>query len=224
MERVLEVCCGNIASVKAARETGAYRVELCKDLPLDGLTPDYVMMRDAMSADGPRVNVLIRPVDGGFVYDSTMFETMLRQIRSAASIGASGVVIGALTPKGDIDIHGCAPLVELAKASGLTVTFHRAFDRCADPDKGLRDIIALGCDRVLTSGQAITAVEGIPVLRALNEKYGDRIIIMPGGGVNLSNACRILDETGCREIHGSCRTAGDVSDPSLIRAIMQSIE
>lgn len=213
-----------MASVRAAREAGAYRVELCRDLPLDGLTPDEVAISEAVAEGGPRVNVLIRPVDGGFVYDSSMFGIMLRQISSVASLGASGVVIGALTPEGDIDTHSCAPLVELAKASGLTVTFHRAFDRCADPRQGLRDIIAMGCDRVLTSGQAPTALDGIPLLRALNEEYGDRIIIMPGGGVNLSNARTILDETGCREIHGSCRSAGDISDPSLIRAIMQSIE
>lgn len=213
-----------MASVRAAREAGAYRVELCRDLPLDGLTPHEATISEAVAEGGPRVNVLIRPVDGGFVYDSSMFGIMLRQISSAASLGASGVVIGALTPERDIDTHSCAPLVELAKASGLTVTFHRAFDRCADPRQGLRDIIAMGCDRVLTSGQAPTALEGIPLLRELNEEYGDRIIIMPGGGVNLSNARTILDKTGCREIHGSCRSAGDISDPSLIRAIMQSIE
>lgn len=224
MERVLEVCCGNIASVKAAKEAGAYRVELCRDLPLDGLTPDEAMIQEAVSAEGPRVNVLIRPLDGAFVYDRSMFDIMLRQISSAASLGVSGVVIGALTPLGHIDTRACAPLVELAKTTGMTVTFHRAFDRCADPRQGLRDIIAMGCDRVLTSGQAPTAFEGIPLLKTLNKEYGDRIIIMPGGGVNLSNARTILDETGCREIHGSCRSAGEITDPALVRAIIQSIE
>ena len=204
---ILEVCAASLFSAKEAAEGGAQRIELCTRLDLDGLTPPMDEIRQASEINGLTVNVLIRCREGGFVYSRQELNTMESQIREAVRLGADGIVIGALTPDGDIDTAGCRQLMEAAQ--GLPVTFHRAFDQCRDPRKGLEDIIEMGCSRLLTSGQAGTAEAGIGLLRELNEQARGRIIIMPGAGVNPVNAARILQETGCREIHSSARRQGE---------------
>ena len=204
---ILEVCAASLFSAREAAEGGAQRIELCTRLDLDGLTPPMDEIRQASEIKGLKVNVLIRCREGGFVYSRQELDTMESQIREAVRLGADGIVIGALTPDGDIDIAGCRQLMEAAQ--GLPVTFHRAFDQCRDPRTGLEDVIEMGCSRLLTSGQAGTAEAGIGLLRELNEQARGRIIIMPGAGVNPVNAARILQETGCREIHSSARRQGE---------------
>lgn len=212
----LEVCCADLASVRAAVEGGAHRVELCQALGLDGLTPSAGMIEEAVGM-GIHVQVLIRPREGDFVYTSDEVACMQRDIRHARRLGAGGVVIGALRPDGSIDAETIRRLV--GEAEDLSITFHRAFDVCAQPEEALEEIISLGCHRLLTSGQAQTAQQGIPLLRRLVQQSAGRLIIMPGAGVNTGNAHRILAETGAREIHGSLRRDGH-TDPAMVRAIV----
>ena len=215
----LEVCCADLHSVRAAIEGGAHRVELCQALGLDGLTPSAGMIETAVGMGIP-VQVLIRPREGDFVYDEDEVLCMQRDIRHAKQLGVHGVVIGALKPDGSIDSETVRRLV--SEAEGLSITFHRAFDVCAQPLEALEQIIALGCHRLLTSGQAPTAEQGIPFLRKLVEQAAGRISIMPGAGVNSQNAHRILSETGAREIHGSLRSGGH-TDPEQVRAVVKAI-
>lgn len=216
---ILEVCCGDIESVRAAKEGGAQRVELCQALELDGLTPSEAMMEEAIGMGIP-VQVLVRPREGDFVYDKDEVEGMSRDIRLAKRLGANGVVIGALKPDGSIDEDIIRRLV--GEAEGLSITFHRAFDVCTHPEEALEQIISLGCHRLLTSGQAPTAEQGIPLLKRLVRQSSGRIIIMPGAGVNVDNARRILSETGASEIHGSLRKGGH-TDPEQVRAIVSAL-
>ena len=223
--RRLEVCAGSIESIKAAYKGGAYRVELCSALSEDGLTPSVGMIRYAKSLEGLKVNVLIRPRCGDFVYTDEEVRCMADDIRVCGELGVDGVVIGALTPQGDIDLDVCRRLAECAK--GMSITFHRAFDVCRRPFEALEQIIALGCDRLLTSGQAPTADKGIDMLRQLVSKAQGRLIIMPGSGVNPQNAAAILDEAGTTEIHASARSSrvfGRLETDSLVvKSIIQNI-
>lgn len=216
--RKLEVCCGDLQSVRAAIEGGAHRVELCEALELDGLTPSEAMMESAIGMGIP-VQVLIRVREGDFVYNKDEICKMRNDIRLARKLGAAGVVIGALMPDGSIDEEAIRCMMD--EAEGLSVTFHRAFDVCRKPEEALEKIISLGCHRLLTSGQAPTAELGIPMLKKLIEQADGRIIIMPGAGVNPQNASRILEETGAIEIHGSLRRNGHIS-AELVRATLNN--
>lgn len=213
----LEVCCADIESVWAAKEGGAHRIELCEALELDGLTPSEELIRQTI-ATGMPVQVLIRVREGNFVYSPEEVETMAASIRLAKELGAHGVVIGALTPEGQIDKPAIARMME--EAEGMSVTFHRAFDVCRDPLQALEEIIALGCHRLLTSGQQHSAFAGIPLLRQLTTQAAGRIIIMPGAGVNPQNAMHILTETGATEIHGSLRRNGH-TDARMVRDVVE---
>lgn len=220
MEQIkLEVCCGDIQSVLAAKEGGADRIELCQALEVDGLTPSAEMMAEAIGLGIP-VQVLIRPREGDFVYDEAEVETMLKEIRLAKRLGANGVVIGALKSDGSIDEETIRRLV--SEATGLSITFHRAFDVCSQPAEALEQIVSLGCHRLLTSGQALSAEQGIPLIKKLVEQSNGRLIIMPGAGVNQENARRIISETGAHEIHGSLRRNGS-TDSELVRAVKNSL-
>ena len=213
--KCLEVCCGDMQSVLAAKEGGAHRVELCQALEVDGLTPSQETIEEAISLGIP-VQVLIRPQEGDFVYDEEEVESMLGDIRLAKKLGANGVVIGALRQEGSIDEATIRRLVD--EAEGLSITFHRAFDVCSQPLEALEQIISLGCHRLLTSGQAPSAEQGIPLIKRLVELSAGRIIIMPGAGVNVNNAHKILSETGANEIHGSLRKDGH-TDSGQVRVI-----
>lgn len=222
---VLEVCASNLASAKAAAAGGAQRIELCRDLELDGLTPPKDWIEEARKIEGLKLHVLIRPVEGGFVYDEPVFDLMREEIRMCRQLGVDGVVIGALTPEGDIDVEHLRPL--MAEAEGMQVTFHRAFDVCRDPHRALKDIISLGCNRLLTSGQEPMAEQGIPLLRELVKQAHGRIIIMPGAGVSPDNAAQILCETGAMEIHSSARKirkdGQKATDSAIVAAILAEI-
>lgn len=179
-------------------------MELCSALSEDGLTPSVGMIRYAKSLEGLKVNVLIRPRGGDFVYTEAEIACMEEDIRMCRELGVDGVVIGALSKDGDIDIATCKRLVEAAQ--GMSITFHRAFDVCRNPEEAIEQIYQLGCHRLLTSGQASTAEKGMPMLKKLVALTNCRMIIMPGCGVNPQNAAMILDETGAEEIHASARS------------------
>lgn len=223
--RLLEVCVGAPESLAAAYAGGAERVELCAELEADGLTPSAELIRKAVALEGLHVHVLIRSRAGDFVYSEEEISLMEKQIRMARECGADGVVFGALTSDGEIDMAACRRWKQAAE--DMSVTFHRAFDRCADPQRALEQIILLGCDRLLTSGQQSSAFDGIPLLQTLVEQAAGRIIIMPGAGVNPDNAAEIMSRTGASEIHASARTARQYghqeTDPLTVEAILRAI-
>ena len=201
----IEICANSVESAIEAQRGGAYRVELCAGIPEGGTTPSYGEIKMARELLSIRLHVIIRPRGGDFLYTPLEQSIMLHDIDMARQLGADGVVFGCLTPDGDIDL----PLLErLMKASeGMSVTFHRAFDMCRNPRKALEKIIALGCDRILTSGQQATAEKGISLLKELNVQADGRIIIMPGCGVNSDNIRKIAEETGASEFHFSGRSS-----------------
>lgn len=205
-EPILEVCCGDVDSVRAAVEGGAYRVELCSGLAEGGFTPSVALINAAMCYGAQiKINVLIRPRGGDFLYSDEEKKIMLHDARTAADAGVNGVVCGALMPDGSIDVEFCRKLA--ASCPGVEITFHRAFDLCSDPLKALDDIINAGFHRVLTSGQAQTALEGVSVLKQLTEHASGRLAILAGGGVNPSNAAEIIRLGGVRELHASARAS-----------------
>jgi copper homeostasis protein len=217
MKRLLEVCTGSLQNVMAAVEGGAERIELCSALPLDGLTPSLGLLKTARELYPELIiQVLIRPREGNFVYTEKDIHIMEVDIEASLPY-CDGIVIGALDADGSIDLAACRRLVNAAK--GKPVTFHRAFDVCRDPFKALEEIIQLGCKRILTSGQQPKAIEGTPLLRQLQEQAGDRLFIMPGGGVNAENARLIIDQTGCMEIHGSCSGGGGITSSEEVRRV-----
>ena len=223
---LLEVCCGNLESVDAAVLGGAWRIELCADLELDGLTPPMAWLR-AVKERYPEltVHVLIRPREGDFVYTPEEAEILALQLESALTFGADGIVVGCLTADGDIDLPLMEQLVALV-SHRASITFHRAFDRCRRPFEALEQLIGLGCDRILTSGQAPTAEAGVDLLRELNRRAAGRIIILPGGGVTPENAARILALTGCTEIHASASETVDgkkVTDVGKVSALITNL-
>ena len=250
---LLEVCCGNPESVDAAVLGGARRIELCADLEADGLTPPTTWIRDAKARyPSLTVHVLVRPRAGDFVYSPEETEQMAQQVEEALEAGADGVVIGALTPDGDVDMPLMERLAGLVESYNLaaelqrsdlchaandshffpgpsrwvSITFHRAFDRCRRPFEALEQIIRLGCDRILTSGQEPTAEAGADMLRELQRRAGGRIGILPGGGVTPGNAARILAQTGCTEIHASASVTRDgkkVTDAGRVAEILRAI-
>lgn len=203
----LEICCGDLYSVRAAREGGADRVELCTGLAEGGMTPSLGLIREALRVAGDRmkVNVLIRPRPGDFCYSDDERRQILEDVRLIVEQcpGVNALVFGALTLDGDIDKELCREFMEAA--GGKQTTFHRAFDLCRDPSQGLEDIIGLGFDRILTSGCASSALEGAETLRKLNSLAAGRIILLGGAGVSSANASEILRRTGLTELHASAR-------------------
>ena len=251
---LLEVCCGNLESVDAAVAGGARRIELCSALEVDGLTPPVEWIREVRKRyPSLIIHVLVRSRAGDFVYTGEEVETMAAQVEEALEAGADGIVIGCLTAGGDVDVPAMERLVRTVESYNLaadlmrsdlchaandshffpgpskrvSITFHRAFDVCKRPFDALEQIIALGCDRILTSGQGATVVEGSDMLRELRKRAAGRIIILPGGGVTPRNAGRILAMTGCTEIHASASETLDgkkVTSAAKVAAILNSIE
>lgn len=199
----VEVCANSIQSAIEAQKGGAVRVELCGNLSDGGTTPaksQIELTRNHIEID---LNVIIRPRGGDFLYDNLDFESMKSDILLCGALNCDGVVIGILDENGNIDIKRNGELVELAKKQGMSVTFHRAFDRVRDIRLALEDVIQLGCDRILTSGGYQTAFEGREVLRELVDLSDNRIIIMAGSGVNESNVQELVHSTRVKEVHGT---------------------
>lgn len=203
MELLLERCCTTLRQVEEALAGGAGRVELCGCIEVGGVTPSPGFIRDAV-ATGICVNVLVRPRGGDFVYEACEVEQMKESIALCRELGVHGVVTGALTPEGEVDMDVMRELMELAsQGRRLSVTFHRAFDEAADPYKAFEDVISLGCDRLLTSGQKPTAPDGRDLIRELAARAAGRIIVMPGSGVTPSNVEALAAYCGVSECHGT---------------------
>ncbi len=196
---MVEVCLDSADAALAAQRGGADRVELCDNLIEGGTTPSAGMIAAARGAIDIALQVMIRPRGGDFCYSPLEVEAMLHDLAVARDLGADGVVFGALRPDGTIDREICARLI--AAAQPLAVTFHRAFDMTRDPLAALATLIELGVDRLLTSGQQATVLEGSELIAELVARSRERLIVMPGCGVTAHNMARILAETGAREIH-----------------------
>lgn len=203
-EPILEVAANSVASALAAEAGGAGRVELCSALETGGLTPSHATIALACERLRIPVCVLIRPRAGDFVYDDLECEVMCRDIEACKALGCAGVVIGALTADGNVDVTRCRALIDAAH--GMQVTFHRAFDFSNDTSAAFEAVIGLGCERLLTSGQADDALTGAPLIRRLVEQARGRITVMPGGGIDARNIAAIARATGAREFHASAKT------------------
>jgi copper homeostasis protein len=199
----IEICVDSVEGAIAAERGGANRVELCDNLLEGGTTPSAGCIKLARTQLRIGLQVIVRPRGGDFLYTLTEFEVMAEDVRTAKNLGANGVVIGCLTAAGDIDLERTRALIDLARP--LNVTFHRAFDMCRDPKRALEDLIGLGVDRVLTSGQEATCLEGQDLIAELHRQAAGRIIILPGGGLTPRNIKRVVDATGVTEVHLSAR-------------------
>lgn len=206
MKKVLENCSNSVQSSIEAQKGGAIRVELCDNLAEGGTTPSLSQIQLTRENIDIQLNVIIRPRGGDFLYSDLEFESMKQDIHHCGKSKCDGVVIGILNADGTVDIERNKILVNIAREYNMSVTFHRAFDRCADLFKSLEDIINLGCDRILTSGGRKTALEGKEVIKKLIEQANGRIIIMPGSGINENNIAELVEATGLIEFHGSFRS------------------
>ena len=202
-----EVCVDSVESAVAAERGGADRVELCSDLLEGGLTPSFGTLQIARARVGIGIMAMIRPRGGDFCYSEAEFAAMEADLEMARRLGATGIVVGLLSPDGTVDRDRTASLI--GRARPLPVTFHRAFDMTRDPFEALDTLIALGVDRVLTSGQEPGVVEGLDLIAALVRRAAGRIIVMPGGGITARNVSRVVAGSGVREVHFAALTTVD---------------
>ena len=197
---IVEVCANSYECAVNAELGGANRIELCKDLHLDGLTPDYEIAKKTINKLNIPVFILIRPREGDFVYSKQEFQLMKDDIVKFKEMGCKGIVCGILNDDKTIDLERTKELMQLSRP--LEFTFHRAFDKIVDPIKGLEELIEIGANRILTSGQEKTASEGIELIKKLTEIADSRIVIIPGSGIKLNNI-NLFKSNIISEIHGS---------------------
>ena len=197
---ILEVCANSYESAINAEKGGAHRIELCENLSVGGLTPNFVLAKKVISKLNIPVFILIRPRDGDFNYSNEEFEQIKKDIIFFKDLGCKGIVSGILTKDKNIDVIRTRELIELSRP--LEFTFHRAFDEVLNPIHGLHQLIEIKANRLLTSGQDVTAFKGLGLLKELINIAKNKIIIMPGSGVNINNILE-LKKIGSKEIHGS---------------------
>jgi copper homeostasis protein len=203
MGTILEIAVFNIESALTAIAAGADRIEFCENPMEGGTTPSYGSLKTLIQKTSQPIFPIIRPRGGDFLYSDDEFESMKSDLLLVKELGYPGAVIGLLKKDGHIDINRTAELVSIA--GPLEITFHRAFDRCIDPLKGLEDIIQTGCKRILTSGQVPNVSNALPLIAELVNNANGRIIILPGSGVRANNISEIISSTGVKEMHSSAR-------------------
>lgn len=201
MTPLIELCTEGVDGLLTAQQQGADRVELCAGLALGGLTPGPGVIQEALALARIPVHVLVRPRDGDFLYSDHEFATMLRDVAWLRERDAAGVVVGCLTAQGEVDRERTRQLVQAARP--MSVTFHRAFDQTRDPFEALEVLIGCGVDRVLTSGQQTSGLEGAATLRQLVRVAGERITILGCGGLRPHNIRQLLEAVPLREVHFS---------------------
>ena len=203
---LLECCVDSAESALNAAQGGADRLELCSGLVIGGITPTLSLYEQVRRHTGLPIHILIRPRFGDFLYSNQELSVMEADIRAFRQAGAQGVVIGCLTPEGDLDPEAMKRL--MAAAGGMSITLHRAFDMCRDPFRTLAQAKALGINTILTSGQAATAPEGAALLGELVERAGERIAILAGSGVSAASV-PALSRVGVRQFHASAKKTVD---------------
>ena len=205
---MIEVCCGSFEDAMMASECGIKRVELNSALSLGGLTPSLGSLIMIKQYSDIEIVSMVRARAGGFCYTNYQYEQMLENLKRLLAYGTDGVSFGFLNEDRTIDKNRCQEFLENVKNEGRKATFHRAFDCTRDPYEAIETLIDLGFDRLLTSGQEATAEEGIHLLADLQKKYGNQIEIIAGCGVNENNAQKIIDKTGIKQLHSTCRGWG----------------
>lgn len=246
MERVIEVCCGSYDDALASYKGGAKRIELNSALYLGGLTPSLASLILTKKNTDLKVITMVRPRGAGFCYSDEEFETMKLDTRLMLESGADGIAFGCLNADGEIDVEQTKVIIGIIKEFGKEVVFHRAFDCVKDADKAIETLIDLGVDRILTSGLKAKAMDGLEMIKHLQAKYGDKIELLAGSGMNASNALEMMEKTGISQVHSSCKswkndptTSGesvnycyasaphendyDIVDEELVRKIVNSI-
>ncbi|MBR3840045.1 MAG: copper homeostasis protein CutC [Erysipelotrichales bacterium] len=225
MKNLVEVCCGSYADAVEAFKNNADRVELNSALHAGGLTPSLASLLLTKMHTNIKVITMIRPRGAGFIYSDEDFEVMKIDTKIMLENGADGIAFGCLDENGKINIEQCREIIKIVKYYDKEVVFHRAYDFLKDPYEGMEILINLGVDRVLTSGLQAKAYEGIELIRDLQARYGDKIEILAGGGVNASNAREIVEFTGINQVHSSCKsyvtdftTIGDYISYSCLEA------
>ena len=209
----VEIATYSAHSALAAEAGGAHRVELFSSPLEGGITPSeglIALVRERLKIP---LHVIIRPRGGDFCYSQAELDVMLRDIAVSKRIGVDGVVLGVLTPEGSVDVELTRQLVEAARP--ISVTFHRAIDMCRDLPAALKQVILCGADRVLTSGGAASACEGIPVLKSLVEQSPNHITVMAAGGIRPENVKGLIQQTGIREVHAGLRSR--IAGPMVFR-------
>ena len=197
---ILEVCANSYESAINAEKAGAHRIELCENLAVGGLTPNYKLAKEVISDLSIPVFILIRPRDGDFNYSKNEFEQIKKDIILFKDLGCKGIVSGILTKDKNLDINRTKELIKLSRP--LEFTFHRAFDEVINPIETLHQLIKLKVNRLLTSGQMKTAIKGIDMIKKLIILSEDNIKIMPGSGINPGNISKFT-KLSLNEIHGS---------------------
>ena len=197
---ILEVCANSYKSAINAEKAGAHRIELCENLAVGGLTPNYKLAKEVIIDLSIPVFILIRPRDGDFNYSKNEFEQIKKDIILFKDLGCKGIVSGILTKDKNLDINRTKELIKLSKP--LEFTFHRAFDEVINPIETLHQLIKLKVNRLLTSGQMKTAIKGIDMIKKLIILSEDNIKIMPGSGINPGNISKFT-KLSLNEIHGS---------------------
>lgn len=214
MEKIVEVCCGSYEDAWNAFQAGAKRIELNSALHLGGLTPSLATLILTKQNTNLKVITMIRPRGAGFCYTEKEFEIMKADAEIMMKNHADGIAFGCLDKEGYIHISQTKQMIDIVKKYGGEVVFHRAFDCVKDPFQSIEQLIQLGVDRVLTSGLEDKAIQGKDVIKRLQEKYGKEIEILAGSGINASNAQDILDYTGIKQVHSSCKDW--VQDPTTV--------
>jgi copper homeostasis protein len=221
----IEIAANNYTSAKAAYEGGASRIELVSNLAEGGTTPSLGTFKQCQKDLPIDCFPIIRARGGNFVYTNQEIQSMITDIEIFAKHGCKGIVIGALLENNDIDLKACKQM--MTAAGDMQVTFHRAFDRSADAEKAIQQIIDLGCKRILTSGQKADAYEGRMNIAAWNTKYGNQIIFLPGAGITKENSLAIVEATGCKEIHTSAKSTSKgyiESDAKIIQEFVENLK
>lgn len=225
----IEIAVTDYTTAKTAAAGGADRIELCTALSEGGITPSYGLISQCRHDITIPLFPIIRPRAGDFLYSEEEFQIIRQDVLACKKMGCDGIVAGFLEQDGAIDRTRTGRIRELAYP--MEMTFHRAFDRASDPMRALEELIGLGCERILTSGQQRTAPEGIQLLGQLVEAAGSRIIIMPGSGVRPGNIKQLAVQTGAVEFHASLRrtisSRMDYQQPAFIETddyILPAIE
>lgn len=201
---MLEICCGSFEDAIVAYEGGAKRIELNSALPLGGLTPSLGSLIMTKQYTDLKVMSMIRPREGGFCYTDYQYEQMMEDAKLFMAYGSDGIVFGYLKEDDTIDLNRTKEMVDLVHEEGREAVFHRAFDCTPDPFQAMEELIDLGIDRVLTSGQEKKAEQGIELLKELQKRYGRQIELLAGSGIHAQNAKEIMEKTGISQLHSSC--------------------
>lgn len=218
----IEIATSDFESTKNAVAGNADRIELCANLSEGGTTQSYGVIKKCREKFDVKLYPIIRIRGGDFFYTDDEYNCMYEDALMCKELGCDGVVVGFLNEDAEIDVERTSRIVDAVHPLG--VTFHRAFDRCKNPFKALEQLISIGCERILTSGQKLTAVGGVGLIRTLKNLAGDKIIIMPGSGVRSNNIKQLAEQTGCNEFHASLREVAQNSMNYVPEAFVGSAE